>query len=121
MVLPDQTPQRIEGILDGICLIVDGSYVTADFVILNIGRNPKAPIILGLPFIHTIKASIYIASDNMCFDINGKKRRFSFNPPYPRRHSSRVNRVSLDDVDSIEIVKMKFYQEPIIKGWQDIS
>ena len=64
-------------------MIIGGSYLTADFVILNIGRNPKAPIILGLPFIHTIKASIYIASANMHFDINGKKRRFTFNPPYP--------------------------------------
>ena len=57
----------------------------------------------------------------MCFDINGEKRRFAFNPPYSRRHSSQVNRASLDDVDSIEIVKTKFYQELVIKGWSDIS
>ena len=92
-----------------------------DFVILNIGRYPRASIILGRPFLHTIKASIYVASANMHFNINGKKRRFTFNPPYSRRHSSQVNRASLDDVDSIEIVKTKFYPEPVIKGWQDIS
>jgi len=90
-------------------------------VILNTGHDPKAPIMLGQPFLQTVKALIYIASANMCFDINGKKRRFSFNPPYPRRHSSQVNRASLDEVDSIEIVKTRFYQEPVIKGWQDVS
>lgn len=90
-------------------------------MILNTGCDPKAPIILGRPFLHTVKASIYVASANMCFDINGKKRRFTFNPPYPRTHLSRVNWAGLDDVDSIEILKTKFYREPVIKGWQDIS
>jgi hypothetical protein len=55
----------------------------ADFMILNTGHDPRAPIILGQPFIHTIKASFYVASANMCFSINGKKRRFTFKPPYP--------------------------------------
>ena len=121
VVLPDQTTQWIEGFLDDICLTVGGSYVTANFMILNTNHDLTMPIILGRPFLHTVKASIYVAAANMRFDINGKKRRFTFNLPYPRRHSSRDNRASLYDVDSIEIVKMKFYHQPIIKGWQDIS
>jgi hypothetical protein len=60
VVLLDQTTRRIEGFLDDIYLTVGGSYVTADFVILNTDHDPKAPIILGRPFLHTIKPSIYV-------------------------------------------------------------
>jgi hypothetical protein len=82
VVLLDQTTQRIEGFLDDICLTIGGSYVTADFVILNTDRDPNTPIILGQPFLHTVKPSIYVVAANKCFDINRKKRRFTFNPPY---------------------------------------
>jgi hypothetical protein len=45
--LADQSTHRVEGILDDICMTVGGSYVTADFVVLDTDRSPKAPIILG--------------------------------------------------------------------------
>jgi hypothetical protein len=82
VVLPDQMTRWIEGYLDDICLTIGGGYIIADFVILHIDYDPRDPIILGRPFLHTVKASTYIASANMHFDINGKKRRFAFNSLY---------------------------------------
>jgi hypothetical protein len=121
VVLPDQTTQRIEGYLDDICLTVGGSYVTADFVILHTGYDPKDPIILDQPFLHTVKASIYVAIANMCFDINGKKRRFTFNPPYSQRQLSQGRQAGLNYISSLKIFKTSFYRELVIKGWQDDS
>lgn len=95
--------------------------MTVDFVILCTGYDPREPIILGRPFLHTVKASIYVASANMRFDINGKKRRFTFNPPYPRRHPPRSSWAGVSNVDCLEIFRMNFYREPVIKGWQDVS
>ena len=54
-------------------MTIDGSYIIGDFVVLDTSRNPKAPIILGRPFLHPVVASIYVASANMHFDINGKR------------------------------------------------
>jgi len=119
--LADQSTQRVEGILDEICMTIDGSYIIGDFVVLDTSHNPKAPIILGRPFLHTVKATIYVAATNMRFNINRRKRRFSFNPPNLGRHLTRANHTKLDDVDSIEIVNTKFYKEPVIRGWKDIS
>jgi hypothetical protein len=84
VVLPNLTTRRIEGYVDDICLIVGGHYVTTDFIVLNIGYNKADPIILNRPFLHTVRASIYLSTANMCFDINGTKLRFTFGPPNPR-------------------------------------
>lgn len=121
IMLLDRTTWRIEGYLDDICLTVGGSYVTADFTILHTGYGPKNPIILGRPFLHTVKASIYVAAANMHFDILSKKQRFTFNPLYPRRQSRRSKRGGYGQVNSLEILKTNFYKQPIIKGWQDAS
>jgi hypothetical protein len=51
--LADQSTRKVKGILDDICLIVAGNYITADFVVLDTGHSPKAPIILGRPFLYT--------------------------------------------------------------------
>jgi hypothetical protein len=66
-----------------------------------------------------MKTNIYVAASNMCFNINGRKTRFSFIPLNLRR--TLANLTTLDDIDSIEIVKTKFYKDPVIKGWHDIS
>jgi hypothetical protein len=87
----------------------------ANFVILCTDYDPRDPIILGRPFLHTVKASIYVAATNMRFDINRKKRTFTFNPPYSQRQAD------LGHVDSLEILKTNFYRESVIKGWQDVS
>jgi len=38
---------RVEGIKDNVYVRIGHSYVPADFVVLDTGQNPNAPIILG--------------------------------------------------------------------------
>jgi hypothetical protein len=45
--LADQTLCYPKGILEDVWIIVGHSYVLADFVIVQIGGDEKAPIILG--------------------------------------------------------------------------
>ena len=43
----DQSTCHVEGIVDNVCVRIEHSYVPTDFVVLDTGRNPNAPIILG--------------------------------------------------------------------------
>ena len=58
---------------------VGQSYVPVDFVVLEIGGDARAPIILGRPFLSTAKAIIYVNSAKIYFIIKDKKEKFSFN------------------------------------------
>jgi hypothetical protein len=56
---------------------VGQSYIPVDFVVLEIGGDERAPIILGQPFLSTAKAIIYANTAKICFTIKDKKK-FSF-------------------------------------------
>ena len=57
--LVDQSLYYPKGILEDAIIRVGQSYVPIDFVILEIGRDVRAPIILGRPFLSTAKVIIY--------------------------------------------------------------
>jgi hypothetical protein len=81
-------PKRI---LEDAIIRVGQSYVPIDFVVLEIGRNERAPIILGQPFLSTAKAIIYVDTTKICFTITDKKKKFSFkdrilySPAHPQK------------------------------------
>jgi hypothetical protein len=54
------------------------SYVLVDFVVIEIGEDERAPIILGWPFLCTMKAIIYAEHAKIVFTIKDKKEKFSF-------------------------------------------
>jgi hypothetical protein len=66
-----------KGILEDAIIRVRQSYVPVDFVVLEIGRDERAPIILDRPFLSTAKAIIYVDTAKICFTIKDKKK-FSF-------------------------------------------
>jgi hypothetical protein len=76
--LADQSICRVEGIADDIYVWVGCSYVPVDFVVLDTSHDPRAPIILGRPFLSTAKAIIYANSAKICFTIKDRKERLSF-------------------------------------------
>jgi hypothetical protein len=43
-------------------------------VVVEIGGDEKAPIILGRPFLRTAKAIIYTDDAKICFTIKGERR-----------------------------------------------
>jgi hypothetical protein len=76
--LADQSLCYHKGILEDICIRVGSSYVPVDFVVLDIGGDVRAPIILGRSFLSTAKAIIYADSAKICFTIKDRKEKFTF-------------------------------------------
>jgi hypothetical protein len=47
-------------------------------VVVDTGKDEKAPIILGRPFLYTTKAIIYAEHSKIVFTIKDNKEKFSF-------------------------------------------
>jgi hypothetical protein len=77
----DRSTRRVEGIADNICMRIEHSYVPADFIVLDAGRNPNAPIILGRPFLHTANVTIYVGTAEVCFYLDQRIEQFPFYRP----------------------------------------
>jgi hypothetical protein len=60
-------------------------------MVLEIGGDERAPIILGRPFLSTANAIIYTDSAKICVTIKDKKEKFSFkdhilySPAHPQK------------------------------------
>ena len=67
-----------EGVLEELVIRVEQSYVLVDFVVMEIGVDEKAPIILDRPFLCTTKAIIYAEHAKIVLSIKDKKERFAF-------------------------------------------
>ncbi|XP_066392416.1 uncharacterized protein [Miscanthus floridulus] len=76
--LADQSLCYPKRVLEDAIVRVGQSYVPIDFVVLEIGGDEGAPIILGRPFLSTAKAIIYADSAKIYFTIKDKKEKFSF-------------------------------------------
>jgi len=74
----DRSTHWVEGIADNICDRIGHSYVLADFVVLDTGQNPNAPIILDRPFLHTSNATIYVGTTKVCFYLDQRIEQFPF-------------------------------------------
>jgi hypothetical protein len=76
--LADQTLCYPKGVLEDAIIRVGQSYVLVDFVIVETGGDERATIILGRPFLCTMKAIIYAEHVKIVFTIKDKKDKFSF-------------------------------------------
>ena len=70
-------------VLEDTIVRVGQSYVSIDFVVLEIGGDVRALIILGQPFLSTAKAIIYADSAKICFTIKDRKGEVFFQEPHP--------------------------------------
>ena len=71
-----------KGVLEDAIVQVGQLYVPIDFVVLEIGGDVRAPIILGRPFLSTTKAIIYADSAKICFTIKDRKGEVFFQEPH---------------------------------------
>jgi hypothetical protein len=76
--LTDQTLCYPKGVLEDAIIRVGQSYVSVDFVIIETGGDERTTIILGQPFLCTMKAIIYTEHVKIVFTIKDKKEKFSF-------------------------------------------
>jgi hypothetical protein len=101
--LADQTLCYPEGVLEDAIIRVGHSYVPVDFVVVDIGGDEKSLIILGRPFLCTMKAIIYAEHANIVFTIKDKKEKFSFRswmlhtPARPHASYKRDERVTIKE------------------------
>jgi len=59
--MADQTFRKVEGIVTDVLIKIDNHFVHTDFQVIDMGEDEyDPPIILGRPFLSTVKAIIYI-------------------------------------------------------------
>jgi hypothetical protein len=67
-----------KGVLKDAIIRVGQSYVPIDFVVVDIGKDENASIILGQPLLCTTNAIIYAEHSKIVFTIKDNKEKFSF-------------------------------------------
>jgi len=75
--LADQSTCYIEGIATDLLVQIRGSYILADFMILDMGNSKDVPLILGRPFLNTIHACIFVGSRKIQMNLARKEKHFS--------------------------------------------
>jgi len=79
------------GILKNLYVRVGTLYAPADFVVIETDTDERAPIILGRPFLNTVKAIIYIGTREVHLHFPSEKvRRYVTDPNYMVEDSKQV-------------------------------
>jgi hypothetical protein len=76
--LADQSLCYPKEVLEDAIIRVGQLYIPVDFVVLEIGGDERAPIILGRPFLSIVKAIVYADSAKIYLIIKDKTKKFSF-------------------------------------------
>jgi hypothetical protein len=88
----DQSVQFPEGIAKDVIVQIQHHYVSADFMVLDMGlEDEETPIILGRPFLNTTNAVIYIGSGQVHFKFPDGKVHYHFNS-YTNYEQPKKNR-----------------------------
>ena len=80
----DQTFRKVEGIVTDVPVKIDDHFVHTDFQVIDMGEDEyDPPIILGRPFLSTIKAIIYIGTGEVHMHFPSEKvHRYFTDPNY---------------------------------------
>ena len=78
--LGDQSVCYPTGIAENILVKIQNFYVPVDFIVLDMQKDMKPPLILGRPFLSTTNANIDVGVGEIKFHINRKEERFAFKP-----------------------------------------
>jgi len=65
----DQSLRFLEGVVKNVTIRIQGQYIPADFLVLDMQGDDDSPIILGRPFLYIAKANIYIGSRHIHFNL----------------------------------------------------
>jgi hypothetical protein len=77
--MADQSLQKLEGVAKDILVKIRDTYISTDFVVLDIGHNKRVPPILGRPFPNTTNAVLHVGSGHVSFYMQGQTMRCPFN------------------------------------------
>jgi len=77
--MADQTFRKVEGIVTDVPIKIDNHFVHTDFQVIDMGKDEYDPhIILGRPFLNTVKAIIYIGTEEVHMHFPSEKVRHYF-------------------------------------------
>jgi hypothetical protein len=80
--MADQTSRKVEGIVTDVPVKINDHFVHTDFQVIDMGDDEyDPPIILGRPFLGTVKAIIYIGTGEVHMHFPSEKVRRYFNDP----------------------------------------
>jgi len=90
--MADQTFRKVEGIATDVLIKIDDHFVHTDFQVIDMGEDEyNLPIILGRPFLSTIKTIIYIRTREVHMHFPSEKvRRYFTDPNYIVEDSKQV-------------------------------
>jgi len=78
--MANQTFQKVEDRLTDVPVKIDDHFVHTDFQVIDMGEDEyDPPIILGRPFLSTVKAIIYIGTGEVHMHFPSEKVRCYFN------------------------------------------
>jgi hypothetical protein len=78
--LADQSIRCPMGIAEDIQVRMRNSFISVDFLVLEMDVCRYIPLILGRPFLSTVGATIDVASGIIKLNITGKEETFTFKP-----------------------------------------
>jgi hypothetical protein len=70
------------GIVVDVPVKVGHHFIPIDFVVLKMGERGKPPLILGRPFLKTVRDIIDVGKGEIKFDINSERSSFKFRPRF---------------------------------------
>ncbi|XP_010501858.1 PREDICTED: uncharacterized protein LOC104779174 [Camelina sativa] len=79
LVLADRSIRRPVGILVGVLIVIGDCQIPTDFVILELEKEPKDPLILGRPFLSTVGAIIDVPNGKIDLNLGGYVMKFDMN------------------------------------------
>jgi len=74
----DQSLRLPEGVVKNVAVRIQGQYIPADFLVLDMQGDNDSLILLGRLFLYTAKANIYIRSGHIHFNLPTGKVRYQF-------------------------------------------
>ena len=92
--MADQTFREVKGIVSDVPVKIDDHFVYTDFQVIDMGEDEyDPPIILGRPFLSTVKAIIYIGTGEVHMHFPSEKvRRYFTDPNYIVEESKQVRK-----------------------------
>ena len=92
--MADQTIREVKGTVTDVPVKIDVHFVYTDFQVIDMGEDEyDPPIILGRPFLNTVKAIIYIGTREVHMHFPSEKvRRYFTDPNYIFEESKQVRK-----------------------------
>jgi hypothetical protein len=74
--LADRSTIKLVGFVEDIPVKIEGIYIPADFVVVDIEEDDDVPIILGLPFLATAGAIVDVKNGRIGFQVSDEMEGF---------------------------------------------